>query len=93
MTIIEIDDGIYLDALQYIWGLEGKHGIGEAFEGWVRAKSPRYEDWREKNLAILFAGLIGHYSGEYDPEAEWSDDKTIVWSFYRAWLDRDGVPR
>lgn len=91
MAIIEIDDGLYLDALQYIWGLEGKHGIGEAFEDWIRA-SDRYELWEKENLSSLFAGWIGHYSGEYDVESGPSKEKKVVWSFYRAWLDRDGIP-
>ena len=81
MAIIEIDDGLYLDALQYIRALEGKHGIGEAFEGWVKAHQPPYESWELENLAILFAGLIGHYSGEYDPETGPSKEKRIAWSF------------
>lgn len=92
MGIIEIDDGLYLDALQYIWGLEGRNGIGEAFDGWIKAHEPPYESSLAENLAVVFAGLIGHYSGEYDVESGPSQEKRIAWSFYRAWLDRDGTP-
>lgn len=91
MAIVEIDDGLYLDAMQYIWGGGDKEGIGAAFEHWIAA-SDRFEPWEKENLAILFAGLIGHDSGEYDVESGASKEKRIVWSFYRAWLDRDGVP-
>jgi hypothetical protein len=38
----------------------------------------------------MLAGLTGHYSGTYDFDAPWDEDKTLVWNFFRAWLDRDG---
>jgi hypothetical protein len=72
--------------------MDGRHGIGEAFEGWMKAHQPPYESWENENMSSLFAGFIGHYSGEYDVESGTSKEQKAVWSFYRAWLDRDGIP-
>ncbi len=33
---------------------------------------------------------MGQYSGgSYDSASPSDDDKTLCWSFFRAWLDRD----
>ncbi len=91
MAIVQIDDEIYLDALQYIWGLEGKsRGWGTTFPDWLKNREPEISRERRDELSSLFASVMGHYSGgAYDSDSPWNDDKTLVWSFFRAWLDRD----
>jgi hypothetical protein len=92
MATVQIDDKVYFDALQYIWGQEPSPGVGEGFEGWIRASESGIESTRWSDLSATFAGLIGHYSGEYDFDSPWDNDKTLVWSFYRAWMDSNSLP-
>ena len=93
MALVQIDDKLYLQAQQYIWSLsDGKHGIGEAFENWIRDADSGFDSVRWKDLGYTFAGLIGHYSGDYEADAPWNDDKLVAWSFFRAWADRDALP-
>jgi hypothetical protein len=93
MALIQIDDKLYLRAQQYIWSLgEGKDGISETFENWIRDADSGFDSGRWKDLGYTFAGLTGHYSGDYEADAPWNDDKLVVWSFFRAWADRDAVP-
>jgi hypothetical protein len=91
VTTIQIDDAIYLDALQYVWGLEGKpRGWGGAFSDWIKHREPTINSERRDDLESLFASIVGHYSGgSYDSTLPWDDDRTLCWSFFRAWLDRD----
>jgi hypothetical protein len=90
MATVKIDDKLYFDAFQYLYDMERSPGIGAAFDDWIRTPDSGIDSSRWIDLSSLYAGLIAHYSGEYNFTSAWDDDKTVVWSFYRAYLDRFG---
>ena len=90
MTLVQIDDRLYVEALQYVADQDKAGGAIQMLEGWLSGREEDLTGDRVGELPHMLAGLTGHYSGTYDFDAPWDEDKTLVWSFFRAWLDRDG---
>lgn len=88
---IQIDDKTYVEALQYTFDQGQSSGAIQALTDWLRQREPGITNERVGDLTHMLAGLTGHYSGTYNFDTPWDDDKTLVWSFFRAWLDRDAL--
>jgi hypothetical protein len=94
MPTIEIDDGLYLRALNYV-GERTALGIMEEFPDWLEVVEV-FDDEADRRAAIdgLLAA-IGDDDGDYRPLAESTDRaarlRQVVWSFHSAWVDRFGV--
>jgi hypothetical protein len=97
MTVVEIDDDLYVEAQTEFdrWEIARRRGgTGEVFMEYLPKVG--VEDHAEKGKCNeALAELLGHAKGRYSSvgamyNERGRDLRLIVWSFHRAWVDRYG---
>jgi hypothetical protein len=93
MSIVQISDELYIAAQEYLGPIafeKQQLGLGPAFERWLRKRDPGIAPAEIRRLEGYMRALFDYSEGKYPAGQDWSDEKTVVWSFHRAWIDRFG---